>query len=262
MNIQNKNVLITGASTGIGKELALRFSKEKCNLILISRRTELIDEYRGEIEKNGSKLFLFKCDVSDKKNVEDCFNKIYSEVSNIDFAILNSAVSYALHIEKFDLQKAEEMINTNLLGVVYCLSQLTEKMINQKSGVIVGVSSLADARGFPKSGIYSATKSALTTYLESVRNELYQYGIDVLIVRPGFVRTPMTSKNNFKMPFLVEPEVSAEIIFNGIMKRKKIIQFPLPIVILSRLIKIFPDFIFDIIAKIHLKQRTNNVKQR
>jgi short-subunit dehydrogenase len=123
--------------------------------------------------------------------------------------------------------------------------------------MIVGVSSLAESRGFPKSGFYNASKAAATLLLESLRVELKPHNVKVLIVKPGFVRTPMTDKNEFHMPFLMDVDKAAKIIIDGIKKEKRIIQFPLATVIGSKIVKIMPDWLFDFLMSKPLPPRKN-----
>jgi short-subunit dehydrogenase len=123
--------------------------------------------------------------------------------------------------------------------------------------MLVGVSSLAESRGYPRSGFYNASKAAATLLLESLRVELKPFNVKVLIVKPGFVRTPMTDKNEFQMPFLMNVDKAAKIILEGIKKEKKIIQFPLPIVIGSKLARLMPDWLFDILMSKPLPPRKN-----
>ena len=116
---------------------------------------------------------------------------------------------------------------------------------NNKEGIIAGVSSLADSRGYPFSSYYSASKAAATKYLESLRVELKPYNIKVLTIKPGFVRTPMTDKNEFYMPFLMEVDKAAGIIVRGIKKEKTLVQFPFPIVLGSKILSIMPNRLYD-----------------
>ena len=120
--------------------------------------------------------------------------------------------------------------------------------MNNKNGIIVGVSSLADHRGFSGSGFYCASKSAASIYLEGLRVELKPYNIKVITVKPGFVKTPMTDQNKFKMPLLMPAEKAADIIIAGIEKEKRIIQFPLPMVLLTRLVGLIPGGLYEWLA--------------
>jgi short-subunit dehydrogenase len=151
-------------------------------------------------------------------------------------------------VENFDSKFAEETFQVNVLGMIYCIEELLKDFLPKQAGVIVGVSSIADVRGFPRSGIYASSKAAASTFLESLRVELIPHNINVITVRPGWVRTPMTKKNDFKMPFLMNADKAAQIIIRGIKKEKKVIEFPLGTVLGGKFIKILPNFIFDYLA--------------
>jgi len=171
----------------------------------------------------------------------------------IDIAILNAGVAFRIPIEEFNIEKAERTINTNVMGIVYCAHELLPVFMKQKSGALVGVSSLADERGFPKSGIYNASKAAATKLLEGLRIELRPYNVKVITVKPGFVKTPMTDKNEFKMPLLWSPEKAARYICKNIQKEKRIIAFPFLIHAAILLLRILPPRIFDMFAGTHYK---------
>jgi len=125
--------------------------------------------------------------------------------------------------------------------------------------MIVGVSSLADVRGFPKSGFYNASKSAASILLESLRIELKPLKVKVITVRPGFVRTPMTDKNEFHMPLMMNADKAAKIFLEGIKKEKHIIQFPFMIVLSTKLLQWMPAFLFEWLAGRPLPQRKDTV---
>lgn len=249
MEITGKNILLTGASSGIGLYLAKALSKEKCNIALLARRKNTIDELASQLKGTGSNLLSIKCDVSNKDEVQSAVSEAKDKFGAIDIAILNSGISTRTSVENFSSKNAEDIFNVNVLGIVYCIEALMPHLIKNKNGMLVGVSSLAEGRGFPKSGFYCASKAAASLILESIRIELKRYNVKVLTVKPGFVKTPMTDKNNFRMPFLMDVEKAVDIIIKGIKKEKRIIQFPLPTVIGAKLLRILPDPVFDFIAK-------------
>jgi short-subunit dehydrogenase len=243
LELKDKNIILTGASSGIGYALARKIAREKCNLALASRRIEILEDLAGELRKYGNDIHVVKCDVSKKEDVKEAVLKIKNHFSKIDIAIFNSGISYRGAVN--GNEKYEQIIKVNLLGLIYCIEEVLEDFRKNKDGIIAGVSSLADSRGYPFSGYYSASKAAATKYLESLRIELKSYNVKVLTIKPGFVRTPMTDKNEFYMPFLMDADKAADIIINGIKKEKTIIQFPFPIVIGSKILKIMPNRLFD-----------------
>jgi short-subunit dehydrogenase len=155
-------------------------------------------------------------------------------------------------VEKFNSDRLEEIFNINLMGLIYCLNEIILDFIQKRKGCIVGISSLSDSRGFPGSAAYCSSKAAVSTFLESIRIELKKYNIKVITVKPGFVKTPMTDKNEFYMPFLMSVEKASGKILKGVKKEKSIIQFPRPTVIGAKLLKFLPDKLFDYLLSFSL----------
>lgn len=247
MEFKNLNILITGVSSGIGYQLAKDLAAEGANIAILSRRKEMIDELARELE-NTTKVKAYKCDVTKKEEVKEAVAKIKIDFNKIDIAILNSGVGRNSSVWDYNSSAAEEVFNTNVLGAVYCIEQLLPEFISEKRGVIVGISSLGDGKGFPKSGFYSASKAALTIILESLRIELKSTNVKVITVKPGFIKTPMTDKNKFRMPFLMSVEEGSKIILNGMRKEKRIIEFPLPTTIAAKFLRMIPTSWFEYLA--------------
>ncbi len=254
MNLAGKTILITGASSGIGCELAKQLAKENCNLILLARRKEILDSLAQEIKTESNSVFTYKCDIKNKSGVRNTFDDLRKKLNYVDIGILNSAVNNRMSTESFNSELADETFQVNVLGMIYCIEELLKDFLPRKSGTIVGVSSIADVRGFPKSGLYGSSKAAVSTFLESLRIELKAKNIKVITVRPGFIITPMTSQNNFKMPFLMNVTKAAEIIINGIKTEKNIIEFPVGTVLGAKILKLLPNLIFDYLASKGLPQ--------
>jgi short-subunit dehydrogenase len=244
LDLKDKNVILTGATSGIGYALAKKLAKEKCNLAIVSRRVEILEDLAGELRKFGKDIYVVKCDVSKKKDVKEAIAIIKNKLGKVDIAIFNSGISYRGAADGTE-DKYEQIIKVNLLGLIYCVEEVLEDFKNNKDGIIAGVSSLADSRGYPFSSYYSASKAAATKYLESLRVELKPYNVKILTIKPGFVRTPMTDKNEFYMPFLMEVDKAADIILKGIKKEKTVIQFPFPIVLGSKILGIIPNKLYD-----------------
>ncbi len=247
MNLKDKVVLITGASSGIGFELAKLLGKEGCKVIPVARRGPNLIKLESEIKRTNPDVLAMKCDVSSRQSVKTVVRTTKEIFGKIDIVILNAGVSYKTDTDQFDSMFAEETFDTNVLGMIYFFEELIPEF-KTNGGMFVGISSLADSRGFPKSGFYCASKAAASLFLESQRIELKPLNIKVLTVKPGFVKTEMTNKNEFKMPYLMDVEKAAKIILRGIKKEKRIIQFPWQTVLGAKILKILPDALFDMIA--------------
>ncbi len=135
--------------------------------------------------------------------------------------------------------------------MVYFIEEILPDFIDRREGMIVGVSSLADNRGYSGSGFYCASKAAVSIFLEGLRVDLKKHNIKVITVKPGFVKTPMTDKNDFRMPFIMSAERAANIILKGIRKKKSLIQFPFRMVLLTRLIGFLPGRIYEFLSGLH-----------
>jgi short-subunit dehydrogenase len=193
--------------------------------------------------------------VSEISEVKEVYNQIKNDFGKVDAAILNAGVSGRTEINNFSSEVAQEILGANIFGITNWADVLLPDFLNRKNGMIAGVSSIADLKGFPKSGLYNASKAAASVFLESLRIELKPHNIKVITVRPGFVRTPMTDKNEFHMPLLMDADKAAKIILKGIKKEKRIIQFPFLIALSARLISMLPKSLFEYLAGKQLPKR-------
>ena len=183
--------------SGIGKAIAEKLLRINCNLILTSRKNEVIESWVNKYENKIANFLILKNDVTNKSNVAEVYYKINEKFGNIDIVILNSGIGKSVTPQTFDSQIAEDIINTNFMGVVYWVEQLLPKMMKNKSGIIAPISSLADNRGYSGSGFYCASKAALSIFTEGLSIDLAKLGIKLIIIKPGFVKTPMTDQNKF-----------------------------------------------------------------
>jgi short-subunit dehydrogenase len=245
MEIKNKKILLTGGSSGIGYQLSKKLLFEGGNVAVLARRKERLDKLSSEVHNLQGKLFTYQCDITDREKVYGVLTKVKEDLGGVDIAILNSGTGRLEGIDKFSTQNAEIVFNTNVIGMVNCIEVLLPLFLKQKSGIIAGVSSLADNRGYSKSGFYSGSKAAVTLILENLSVELRSYGIKVITIKPGFVKSEMTERNNFKMPFLMETDRAADVIIKGLKKEKRIIQFPILTVLGSKLIGLIPNSLFE-----------------
>lgn len=242
---KHNNVVIFGASQGIGKALAYEYAEHGATLVLLSRNENSIKTIADELTSESKKCVYRKCDVTSKEEVKAGIDFSLQHFGSIDLVIINSGVGGPNWMSEF---RANEFINAfrvNTFGIAYVLEFIIPVMKKQGNGTIAGVTTLADVRGYAGSSSYSASKAAASVLLEAARVELKKDNISVITVRPGFVKTAMTDKNEFKMPFIMQPEKAARIIRKGIDKRKSIVQFPFPIVNATRFIKNLPNWLFD-----------------
>lgn len=240
MKLSGKVILITGASSGIGSELARQLAPQN-RLILIARRKVLLTTLVGSLPASGSPHLIFECDVSNATQVREVCAHLAQAQIPVDVAILNAGFSRKFQSDQFKTDDVSAIFATNFFGVVQFIEQLLPQMIQRNQGIIAATGSLAGYRGMPAAAPYSASKAALATFLESLRIDLVKTGIQVSLISPGFVRTPMISPNRFKMPFVIAVEKAAKIIIQGLEKKKTEIHFPYRLSLPAKLAKLFPN---------------------
>jgi short-subunit dehydrogenase len=240
-----KNVFITGASRGIGEALAYEFSKHGSNLVICSRSINDLEKISDKINTGGSICHHFPCDVSKFMDVSRAVNFAVEKLGTIDLAILNSGVGFPQWMTSFSSIDYKKVMEVNAFGIAHALEVLIPIMMKQGYGTIAGVTSMADIRGYTGSSSYVSSKAAASLLLEAARVELKPYNIKVITVRPGFVKTAMTDKNEFYMPMLMSPQKAAKKIRKGIERGKSLVQFPWPIILGTRIIKNIPNWLFD-----------------
>lgn len=240
-----KNVVLFGASQGIGRALALEFAHTGSSLVLLSRNEKEIESLSAEISSKGTKCFSKRCDITLLDNVMQGLSFAGEILDSIDLVIINSGVGGPNWMQSFSSEQFKQTFAVNTFGIAHVLECIIPVMKKQGYGTIAGITSLADVRGYGGSSSYSASKAAGSILLEAARVELKKDNIRVITIRPGFVKTAMTDKNEFKMPLLMQPDKAARVIRKGIEAGRSIVQFPIPIVMATRLIKFLPNWIYD-----------------
>ncbi len=223
-----KNILITGAGSGIGRALAVAYSKAGVNLFLCGRDLEKLSCTKILCEELKANVLLEILDVCDEAATKKWVEKI-DQSYELDLVIANAGISAGTAGGTESLAQVKKIFATNLDGVINVIHPAIEKMKLRGSGQIALLSSLAGFRGLPSSPAYSASKSAVRVYAEALRGNLAALGIEVSAICPGYVKTPMTDVNDFPMPFLMKVERCAEIIKDGLAKNKSRIAFPFPL---------------------------------
>jgi short-subunit dehydrogenase len=228
--------IITGASSGIGAAIARELSRRGYALALLARRVDLLQQLAAELPN----AMAIPCDVTDAAAVRDAV----SRAGQIDIAIANAGVGVTGWAAK-SVAEAEQMMRVNYFGMLYLFDAVIPQMIERRSGHFAGIASLAGLRGLPTAAGYSASKAAMQAFLEAARIELVRFNIRVTTVNPGFIATAMTEKNEFKMPFLMSAERAARIIVDGILRGKRIVEFPRTMSMLTRFARNIPSAVYD-----------------
>lgn len=245
MELKDKVVLMTGASSGIGRAVAVQLGVEGAKVALVARREDQLDDVARAVRAAGGETLVLPADVSDREAAAQVVDAAQREWGHIDTVIANAGVGVTRPAHKLRIDDVEAMIRVNYLGAVYVVLSALPQMVERKSGHLVGVSSLAAYRGLPGSAGYSASKAALSAFFESLRVDLRPHGILVTTVHPGFVRTPMTDKNKFPMPFLMDVDTAARIMVQGIKAGRSEVNFPWQLAGIMTAVRRFPNLLFD-----------------
>ncbi|HOB51852.1 MAG TPA: SDR family NAD(P)-dependent oxidoreductase [Acidobacteriota bacterium] len=232
---------ITGASSGIGRELARRLHREGYRLALTARRADALEALRAELEgPAGDRVLALPADVTRTEELAAAYGELRARWGVPDLAVANAGVHQGGRGAQLDWPNCRRVLDTNLLGTVHTVALTAPDMAARGSGTVVGIASLAGYRGLPGTGAYCAGKAGLIAFLESIRFELEPRGVRVVVVNPGFVRTPMTDQNDFPMPFLIDAPAAAEAIWRGLRRGRREIAFPVPFAWLVKLMRIIP----------------------
>ena len=228
---------------------AIELAKKGAILGLLARREELLKSLAEKCESVGGKARIFACDVVDEEGVTDAAESLRKEFGKINILIANAGIAGPKHAKDLTTADVRKVIDINFMGAVNAVTAVLPKMIEQKNGHLVAISSLAGFRGLPRSASYSASKGAMTNFFESVRLDVHSLGIDVTIIQPGFIKTPLTSGRENKMPFLMELDEAIPYFIRAIEKKKKFSAFPWQLATFVRLGRIFPAWLYDKIAE-------------
>ncbi len=217
--------IIVGASDGIGAALARKLAKEGYTLALIARRKDKLNTLCAEINsaEKEARAFPYVHDVANYDEVPDLLRKIIADLGGLDLLVFMAGVNFPPGLTSYNFEGDRKMVEVNLIGAMAWLSPVAEMFQNAKAGQIVGISSVAGDRGRIGNPGYNTSKAGLTTYLEALRNRLTRHGVNVLTVKPGFVKTEMIKAAQGVTPFAITPEQAAEGIYKAMRKRKQVI---------------------------------------
>jgi short-subunit dehydrogenase len=246
-----RTIVISGASSGIGAALAVHYAAPGVSLHLLGRSEARLAEVAGICHSRGASVECGSIDVRDHLSMESWLQELDAKTP-VDLVIANAGISGGsggTSVTGEDPAQLRRIMSVNVDGVINTITPLMDRMVSRKRGQIAIVSSLAGLRGLPSAPAYSTSKAAVKTYGEGLRGWLGKHGVEVSVILPGYIRTPLTSHNTFPMPFLMEPEKAAAIIARGLEKNRSRIAFPrrmyYPVLLVSMLPMWLTDPVFS-----------------
>ena len=236
-------VFITGASSGIGLALAEHYARQGAALGLVARRLEPLAEFARRFPRVS--ISLYAADVRDDEAIARAASQFVGEHGLPDVVIANAGISKGVVTGFGDLAAFREVMDVNYFGMAATFEPFAKAMTQARRGTLVGIASVAGVRGLPGSGAYSASKAAALTYLESLRVEMRPFGVAVVTIAPGYIRTPMTAHNPYRMPFLMDAERFAEKAARAIARKARFTVIPWPMRIVAALLGCLPRWLYD-----------------
>jgi short-subunit dehydrogenase len=242
----SKLVFITGASSGIGQDLALTYYQAGYNLALVARRDEEIKSWSSLHNLSLERYEIYSADVSIIDSIVAAGKACIAKQGLPDVVIANAGISIGMDTAvRGDLDQMAQTYATNNIGLAATFHPFLEAMLARKSGKLVGIGSVAGIRGLPGHGAYCGSKAAVIAYCESLRGELRGSGVEVLTICPGFIKTPMTDNNCYHMPFLMEVNDFAKHCFAKIEKSCSYSVIPWQMGIIAKLLRLMPNAVLD-----------------
>ena len=240
--MEDKKVIwITGASSGIGRALALKFANEGWTVAASARRENLLQD----LNKENQNIYPFPLDVTNIEQCQTVFKNIIKKFNDIEISIFGTGIHDPQSEKKFNLDKIRKIMEVNYFGTMNAINSVYDYYNDKKRGQISIISSVAGYRGLPAAGAYCASKSALTSFAESLHFEMKRKNVRVSLVSPGFIKTPMTDQNDFPMPMIKSPEFAAEQIYIGLIKKNGFeIHFPKTFTYFLKFLRLLPHAIY------------------
>jgi short-subunit dehydrogenase len=239
-------VFVTGASSGIGRALALHYHRAGWRLALVARRGYLIKSWAQEAGISAASYKIYSCDVSKPQEIIVAARECIAHQGLPDVVIANAGISIGVDSrERADLDVMARIFATNNLGLAATFHAFIAPMVRRGSGRLVGIGSVAGIRGLPGHGGYCASKAAVISYCESLRGELRGSGVRVVTLCPGYVDTPLTQHNRYAMPFLLDPATFAARAVRAIEAGASYRVIPWQMAVAAKLMRLLPNALFD-----------------
>jgi short-subunit dehydrogenase len=250
-------VFITGASSGIGQALALRYHQAGYRLALVARRSEAIAAWASELGLAADSYAIYGADVADTDSIVAAAKACIARQGLPDVVIANAGISIGIDsAHREDIDAMAQVFATNNIGLAASFHPFIQAMRVRGSGILVGIASVAGIRGLPGHAAYCASKAAVISYCEALRGELRGTGVQVITIAPGYVDTPLTRKNRYPMPFLMSAAAFADQAFKAITAGESYRVIPWQMGVVSRLMRLIPNFLWDrILARQPRKHR-------
>jgi short-subunit dehydrogenase len=251
-----KRVLVTGATSGLGRETAVQLGRRGWKIAITGRRADKLDATAKAVREAGGEALPLVGSVADPEEVRRHYDAIRAAWDGLDWAILNAGVGDSENGLDFSAENVRWTFETNVFGAANWIEAVLPGMLAQQSGTIAGVGSLAGFRGLPASGAYSSSKAALHTMLESLRLDLKGSGVRVVIVAPGFVKSELTGRNEAKMPFLLETGDGVRRMIRGIEAGKRVVHFPWQLsLVVIYVLGLMPNWLYDAATTLFPKRK-------
>lgn len=255
MQLRGRSLWLIGASSGIGAALAPELAAEGCLLALSSRREPELRRVAGEAALRGALPLVKPLDVRDLDAVRRAYAELKEAWGRVEVLFYNSGTWYETKDDHFSVESAVNQIDVNFSGLVRAVGTVMPDMIANRAGEIIGTASIAGYAGMPRSATYSASKAADNVFLQSIRIELRQYGIGVTTVNPGFIKSPLTDRNKFRMPFIIGAEEAARLIVKGLLEDETEIHFPKRLSWFTKVFTALPRSVYEDLSYRTMKRR-------
>ena len=245
--LESKNVWLIGGSSGIGESLAKILSTKVKSLHISARSEDKLRTILNEI--NLPSVFIQPCDVTELPQVKEAFEKIVEKCGSIDTVIFNAGIYEPTDVLNFKAIESINQMSVNYFGSLNVAENVIKHFVENKKGHLIVVSSQSAFRALPNAGGYGASKAALSYFFESLRMQVEDMGISISIIYPGFVKTRLTDKNSFEMPFIMDCEVAAEKMLKIVVRGKGDLGFPLGLSLPIQILRLLPEKIYRSLVK-------------
>ena len=214
---------VTGAGSGIGRAVAKRLAEDGWIVAISARTARDLDSLAAEVP---GRITAYQLDVTDPKAADETGRSIEANLGPVDLAVLNAGSYFPTSADQFSVDNFRKTVDLNLMGTVNCMGPIVPSMVARRTGHIAVMGSQSAFSGLPTAASYGATKAALNSMAEAFKPDFDRFGVTITVINPGFVKTPLTHKNRFPMPFLMELDEAVDIIMRGLEQKRFAINFP------------------------------------